>query len=67
MSSELESRFVGCLFARVPYLYPDLDEATLEVDEHAAIDAGAINATGLRYVGVLGPEGDPSAGALYGR
>jgi hypothetical protein len=66
MRAELESRFVGRLFAWVPYLYPDLDEATSEADERAAIDAGSINATGLRYVGVLGPEGDPSAGALRG-
>ena len=64
--AELESRFVGRLFARVPYLYPDLDEATSEADERAAIEAGAINATGFRYVGVLGPEGDPSTGALRG-
>jgi SAM-dependent methyltransferase len=67
MRAELERRFVGRLFAWVPYLYPDLDEATSEADERAAIDAGAINATGFRYVGVLGPEGDPSAGALRGR
>jgi SAM-dependent methyltransferase len=66
MLAELESRFVGRLFAWVPYLYPDLDEATSEADERAAIDAGAINATGFRYVGVLGPEGGPSAGALRG-
>ncbi len=67
MRAELERRFVGRLFAWVPYLYPDLDEATSEADERAAIDAGAINATGFRYVGVIGPEGDPSAGALRGR
>jgi SAM-dependent methyltransferase len=67
MRAELESRFVGRLFAWVPYLYPDLDEATSEADERAAIDAGAINATGFRYVGVLGPEGDLSACALRGR
>ena len=67
MRAELESRFVGRLFGWVPYLYPDLDEATSEADERAAIDAGAINATGFRYVGALGPEGDPSAGALRGR
>lgn len=67
MRTELESRFVGRLFAWVPYLYPELDEATSEADEREAIDAGAINATGFRYVGVLGPEGDPSAGAPHGR
>jgi SAM-dependent methyltransferase len=67
MRAELESRFVGRLFAWVPYLYPDLDEATSEAAERAAIDAGAINATGFRYVGVLEPEGDPSAGTLRRR
>jgi hypothetical protein len=67
MRAELERRFVGRLFAWVPYLYPDLNEATSEADERAAIDAGGINATGFRYVGVLGLEGDPSAGALRRR
>ncbi len=59
MRAELESRFVGRLFAWVPYLYPDLDEATSEADERAAIEAGAINATGFRYVGVLGRRETP--------
>ena len=63
MRAELESRFVEDRFEWVPYLYPDLDEATSEADERAAIAAGAINATGFRYVGVLGTEGGPSAGA----
>ena len=67
MRDELGRRFDERLFAWIPYLYPDLDEATSEADERAAIDAGVINATGFRYVGVLGPEGDPSAGALRGR
>ena len=67
LRAELESRFVGRLFAWVPYLYADLDEATSEADERAAIAAGVINATGFRYVGVLGPEEDPSAGAPRGR
>jgi SAM-dependent methyltransferase len=67
MRAELEKRFVEHHFEWVPYLYPELDEATSEADERAAIDAGAINATGFRYVGVLWPEGDPSAGALRGR
>jgi SAM-dependent methyltransferase len=66
MRTELERHFVEHHFEWVPYLYPDLDEATSEADERAAIDAGAINATGFCYVGVLGPEGDPSAGALRG-
>ncbi len=67
MRAELERHFVEHHFEWVPYLYPDLDESTSEADERAAIDAGTINATGFRYVGVLGPEGDPSAGALHGR
>jgi SAM-dependent methyltransferase len=67
MRAELERRFVEDRFEWVPYLYPDLDETTSEADERAAIDAGAINATGFRYVGVLGTEGGPSAGALRER
>ena len=67
MRAELESRFVEHHFEWVPYLYPELDGATSEADERAAIDAGAINATGFRYVGVLAPEGDPSAGTPRGR
>ena len=67
MRAELESRFVEHHFEWVPYLYPELDVATSEADERAAIDAGVINATGFRYVGALGPGGDPSAGALRGR
>jgi SAM-dependent methyltransferase len=53
---ELGRRFVERLFQWVPYLYPDLDEDTSEADESAAIEAGAINATGFRYVGTLAPE-----------
>jgi SAM-dependent methyltransferase len=67
LRAELERRFVEDRFEWVPYLYPELDEATSEADERAAIDAGAINATGFRYVGVLAPEGDPSAGTPRGR
>jgi SAM-dependent methyltransferase len=67
MRAELGRRFVELRFEWVPYLYPDLGEGTSEADERAAIESGAINATGFRYVGVLGPEGDPSAGALRGR
>jgi hypothetical protein len=51
--AELGRRFVERLFEWVPYLYPDLDGATVEADESAAIEAGAINATGFRYVGTL--------------
>ena len=58
MLNELGRRFDECLFAWVPYLYPDLDESTSEADESAAIEAGAINATGFRYVGTLALEGE---------
>jgi SAM-dependent methyltransferase len=51
MRDELGLRFVERHFAWVPYLYPDLDEDTSEADESAAIEAGAINPTGFRYVG----------------
>jgi SAM-dependent methyltransferase len=67
MRAELDRHFVEHHFEWVPYFYADLDEATSEADEHAAIDAGVINTTGFRYVGVLRPEGDPSSGALRGR
>jgi SAM-dependent methyltransferase len=56
MRGELGRRFIERLFAWVPYLYPDLDDDTLEADQSAAIEAGAINATGFRYVGTLAPE-----------
>jgi hypothetical protein len=51
MRVELGRRFDECLFEWVPYLYPDLDCDTSEADEGAAIEAGAINATGFLYVG----------------
>jgi SAM-dependent methyltransferase len=56
MRGELGRRFIERLFAWVPYLYPDLDDDTSEADESAAIEAGAINATGFRYVGTLALE-----------
>jgi 2-polyprenyl-3-methyl-5-hydroxy-6-metoxy-1,4-benzoquinol methylase len=60
MRGELGRRFIERLFAWVPYLYPDLDDDTSEADESAAIEAGAINATGFRYVGtLLALEGEP--------
>jgi SAM-dependent methyltransferase len=58
MRGELGRRFDECLFAWVPYLYPDLDDDTSEADESAAIEAGTINATGFRYVGTLALEGE---------
>jgi SAM-dependent methyltransferase len=51
MRAELGHRFVQRHFEWVPYLYPGLDEGTSEADESAAIEAGAINPTGFRYVG----------------
>jgi len=56
MRDELRRRFVERHFEWVPYLYPDLDEGTSEADESAAIEVGAINATGFRYVGALALE-----------
>jgi SAM-dependent methyltransferase len=51
MRDELGRRFAEVHFEWVPYLYPDLGEEVSEADEMAAIEAGAINATGFRYVG----------------
>ncbi len=56
MRDELERRFDERLFEWVPYLYPDLDEGTSEADENMSIEAGDINATGIRYVGTRTPE-----------
>jgi SAM-dependent methyltransferase len=55
---ELGHRFVERLFEWAPYLYPDLDATTSEADERAAIEAGAINATGFRYVGTADRKED---------
>ncbi|MDP8952134.1 MAG: class I SAM-dependent methyltransferase [Actinomycetota bacterium] len=51
MLTELERRFVELHLEWVPYLYPDLEDGVSEADERAAIEAGTINAVGLRYVG----------------
>jgi SAM-dependent methyltransferase len=56
MRGELQRRFVERRFEWVPYLYPDLADGVSEADERAAIEAGAIDATGFRYVGTLAPE-----------
>lgn len=56
MLGELGRRFIERLLAWVPHLYLDLDDDTSEADESAAIEAGAINATGFRYVGTLALE-----------
>ena len=55
MRGELERRFVERHFEWVPYLYPDLADYVSEADEGTAIEAGTINATGFRYVGIV-PE-----------
>ena len=48
----LDRRFEAVLCERGPYFYADL-EGVAEQDEQAAIDAGEINGTGIRYVGAL--------------
>ena len=60
MRDELGRRFVERHFEWVPYINPDLDEGTSEADESAAIEVGAINATGFRYVGTLALEEEHS-------
>jgi hypothetical protein len=46
----LDARFDRQLLARGPCFFPDLTETT-EADEAAAIQAGSIQATSIRYVG----------------
>ncbi|MGH8866402.1 MAG: class I SAM-dependent methyltransferase [Actinomycetes bacterium] len=53
----LDTRFERRHFSPGPYLFPDLAD-TSEADEQAAIDAGHIRATGLRYVGRRRPDDD---------
>ena len=52
--AELERRFVEREFAWAPYLYGDLHGAVEPIEEWRLIEAGAIRATGFRYVGVRG-------------
>ena len=60
MCNELGRRFVERLFEWVPYLYSDdLGEGVSESDERAAIEAGTINATGFRYVGIRRALAEP--------
>jgi SAM-dependent methyltransferase len=49
--AELGARFAEVACARGPYFFADLDGVS-EADEQAAIDAGEIRATGIRYAGV---------------
>ena len=53
MREEIGRRFTQRSFSWWPYLYPDLDDDTSEVDELAAIEAGEINATSFCYVGAV--------------
>jgi hypothetical protein len=56
---ELGRRFVERRFEWVPYLCSDLGEGVSESDERAAIEAGTINATGFRYVGIRRALAEP--------
>ncbi len=51
MRKELDRRFTERFFAWMPYLYGELAGAVTDLEERALIDAGAIQATGFRYVG----------------
>jgi SAM-dependent methyltransferase len=51
MRKELDLRFTERFFAWMPYLYGELTGAVTDLEERALIDAGAIQATGFRYVG----------------
>jgi SAM-dependent methyltransferase len=55
----LDVRFIRRVYAEGPYLFPDLSGVACE-DEQAAIDAGQIRATGIRYVGT--PRASDEAG-----
>jgi SAM-dependent methyltransferase len=51
MRQELDRRFTERFFAWMPYRYGELAGAVTEAEERALIGAGAIHATGFRYVG----------------
>jgi SAM-dependent methyltransferase len=51
MRAALDARFRECFFAWVPYLHHELAEIAPHAAEQALIEAGAIRATGFRYVG----------------
>jgi ubiquinone/menaquinone biosynthesis C-methylase UbiE len=51
MRADLDERFRERFFAWVPYLFLELGEAAPMEVEQSLIDAGAIRATGFRYVG----------------
>ena len=50
--SALDKRFRQVSSSYGPYFFADLED-TAEADEQAAIDAGQIRATGIRYAGTL--------------
>jgi len=52
MMRALHARFHGHLVPATPYFFCDL-ASTTRADEQAAIDAGAVQATGLLFVGTL--------------
>jgi len=49
----LDSRFVELNLAWTPYLYSYLLDDALEPVERELVESGAIEATGVRYVGVV--------------
>ena len=51
MRTELDQRFEELVFTWTPYLNLELGDAIDEQAERALIEAGAIQATGFRYVG----------------
>ena len=50
---ELDGRFARLSCEYAPYFFSELGDDVAEADEQAAIDAGAVSATGIRYVGTL--------------
>ena len=54
----LDARFDEKAFEWVPHLYQTLEGVASEVLEQALIDAGAIQALGFRYAGVVRPPRD---------
>lgn len=55
LRSALDARFRPSLVADAPYFFNELDGVS-EADEQDAVDAGRIQANGVRYVGRLRPE-----------
>jgi len=60
MRTELDRRFEERLFVWTPYINRELGDAVDERAERALIEAGAIQATGFRYVGE--PQAAPARG-----